>query len=260
MKKTFFAFLVFLLTALAGFGQESKTYTPVRELVEQQGSRTVRIRAAFGGVHDLSRLVFLVRDGDYIIPIRLLKKDLGAEKRFLDLHLQEGDMVAVEGVPGDITIASEHFTGLVDAVILDETEVIDLDIEVIDLDQEETEVEEEEEEEEEEEDPEALPFSALDVKPSFRGGDANDFSIWVNSQLRYPENAKRNGIQGRVTLEFTIDKIGRVTNVKVLRGVHKLLDKEAVRVVSKSPRWTPGYVNQKPVRVTYTFPVIFQLR
>ena len=97
MKKTLIAFLAFLLTALAGFGQESNTYTPVRELVEQQGARTVRIRAAFSGVHDLSRLVFLVRDGDYIIPIRLLKKDLGAEKRFLDLHLQEGDMVAVEG-------------------------------------------------------------------------------------------------------------------------------------------------------------------
>ena len=225
MKKTLIAFLAFLLTALAGFGQESNTYTPVRELVEQQEARTVRIRAAFSGVHDLSRLVFLVRDGDYIIPIRLLKKDLGAEKRFLDLHLQEGDMVAVEGVPGDITIASEHFTGLVDAVIL-----------------------------------ETLPFNALDVKPTFQGGDANAFSIWVNSQLRYPENAKRNGIQGRVTLEFTIDTKGRVTDVKVLRGVHKLLDKEAVRVVSKSPRWTPGYVNQKPVRVTYTFPVIFQLR
>lgn len=257
MKKTLIAFLAFLLTALAGFGQESNTYTPVRELVEQQGARTVRIRAAFSGVHDLSRLVFLVRDGDYIIPIRLLKKDLGAEKRFLDLHLQEGDMVAVEGVPGDITIASEHFTGLVDAVILDGTEVIDLNVEVIDLDQVEADVEEEEEEEE---DPEALPFNALDVKPTFQGGDANAFSIWVNSQLRYPENAKRNGIQGRVTLEFTIDTKGRVTNVKVLRGVHKLLDKEAVRVVSKSPRWTPGYVNQKPVRVTYTFPVIFQLR
>lgn len=257
MKKTLIAFLAFLLTALVGFGQESNTYTPVRELVEQQGARTVRIRAAFSGVHDLSRLVFLVRDGDYIIPIRLLKKDLGAEKRFLDLHLQEGDMVAVEGVPGDITIASEHFTGLVDAVILDGTEVIDLDVEVIDLDQVEADVEEEEEEEE---DPETLPFNALDVKPTFQGGDANAFSIWVNSQLRYPENAKRNGIQGRVTLEFTIDTKGRVTDVKVLRGVHKLLDKEAVRVVSKSPRWTPGYVNQKPVRVTYTFPVIFQLR
>ena len=254
MKKTFFTILAFLLTALAGFGQESNTYTPVRELVEQQGARTVRIRAAFSGDHDLSRLVFLVRDGDYIIPIRLLKKDLGAEKRFLDLHLQEGDMVAVEGVPGDITIASEHFTGLVNAVILDGTEVIDLDVEVIDLDQEETEVEEVEDEEE------TLPFNALDVKPTFQGGDANAFSIWVNSQLRYPENAKRNGIQGRVTLEFTIDTKGRVTDVKVLRGVHKLLDKEAVRVVSKSPRWTPGYVNQKPVRVTYTFPVIFQLR
>lgn len=107
---------------------------------------------------------------------------------------------------------------------------------------------------------EAIPFSVVEVKPSFNGGDANEFSRWVNSQLVYPEIAKQNGVQGRVTLQFTVEADGRVTNVKVLRSVDEALDREAVRVVSSSPRWRPGMQKGRPVRVTYTFPVIFQLR
>ena len=67
-------------------------------------------------------------------------------------------------------------------------------------------------------------------------------------------------MQGRVTLQFTVEADGRVTNVKVLRGVDESLDKEAVRVVSSSPKWTPGRQRDRAVKVTYTFPVIFQLR
>jgi protein TonB len=67
-------------------------------------------------------------------------------------------------------------------------------------------------------------------------------------------------VQGRVTLQFTVEADGRVTNVRVLRGVDESLDKEAVRVVSSSPKWTPGRQRDRAVKVTYTFPVIFQLR
>ena len=107
---------------------------------------------------------------------------------------------------------------------------------------------------------EAIPFQFVEEKPSFMGGDANEFSKWVNQRLVYPEIAKENGVQGRVTLQFTVESDGRVTNVKVLRGVDSSLDQEAVRVVSSSPRWTPGKQRDRAVRVTYTFPVIFQLR
>lgn len=107
---------------------------------------------------------------------------------------------------------------------------------------------------------EAIPFQLVEEKPSFMGGDANAFSRWVNERLIYPEEAKGKGISGRVTLQFTVETDGRVTNVKVLRGVEPSLDKEAVRVVSRSPRWEPGMQRGKPVKVTYTFPVIFQLR
>lgn len=107
---------------------------------------------------------------------------------------------------------------------------------------------------------EAIPFQLVEEKPTFMGGDANTFSAWVNQRLVYPEIAKENGIQGRVTLQFTVETDGSVTNVKVLRGVDSSLDKEAVRVVSSSPKWAPGKQRDRAVKVTYTFPVIFQLR
>jgi protein TonB len=117
-------------------------------------------------------------------------------------------------------------------------------------------VEQVEEEAEEEE----VPFAIVEQKPTFQGGDANTFTKWVFSKIVYPEIAKENGVQGRVTLQFTIETDGSVKNVKVLRGVDSSLDKEAVRVVSSSPKWKPGMQRNKPVRVKYTFPVVFQLR
>lgn len=114
--------------------------------------------------------------------------------------------------------------------------------------------------EEEEVEEEAIPFMLVEEKPSFMGGDANAFSKWVNERLVYPEIAKENGVQGRVTLQFTVNTDGTVSNVKVLRGVDPSLDKEAVRVVSMSPKWKPGKQRDRAVKVTYTFPVIFQLR
>ncbi|MCQ2153024.1 MAG: energy transducer TonB [Bacteroidales bacterium] len=107
---------------------------------------------------------------------------------------------------------------------------------------------------------EAIPFALVEEKPKFQGGDANTFSKWVNQKLVYPEIAKENGVQGRVVLQFTVGADGAVSGVKVLRGVDPALDKEAVRVVSSSPKWTPGKQRDRKVKVTYTFPVIFQLR
>ena len=116
------------------------------------------------------------------------------------------------------------------------------------------------EQEEEEEAVEEVPFAIVEQKPTFQNGDANQFTKWVFSRIVYPEIAKENGVQGRVTLQFTIDVDGSVTNVKVLRGVDSSLDKEAVRVVSSSPKWTPGKQRDKAVKVKFVFPVIFQLR
>lgn len=107
---------------------------------------------------------------------------------------------------------------------------------------------------------EAIPFQLVEEKPSFQGGDSNNFSKWVNQRLVYPDSLKKQGIQGRVTLQFTVQADGTVSNVRVLRGVHPDLDNEAVRVVSSSPKWKPGKYKDEAVPVTYTFPVIFQAR
>lgn len=106
----------------------------------------------------------------------------------------------------------------------------------------------------------SVPFSLIEQKPTFNGGDANEFSKWVNSKLKYPELAKKDGVQGRVTLQFTVGADGVVRNVMVLRGVREDLDAEALRVVSASPNWEPGMQDGKAVPVVYTFPVIYQLR
>ena len=105
-----------------------------------------------------------------------------------------------------------------------------------------------------------IPFAIVEQKPRFNGGDANEFSRWVNKRLVYPQICVENGVQGRVTLSFTVMPDGSLANISVLRGVDKELDKEAMRVVSSSPRWEPGRQRDRAVPVTYTFPVIFSLR
>ena len=107
---------------------------------------------------------------------------------------------------------------------------------------------------------EALPFVTVEQKPTFNGGDANDFAKWVNSRLVYPEIAKDNGVEGRVVLQFTIGKDGRLRDVKVLNTPDESLAREAIRVVSSSPKWEPGRQRDRAVKVSYTFPVIFRLR
>ena len=107
---------------------------------------------------------------------------------------------------------------------------------------------------------EAIPFQLVEEKPTFQGGDANAFSAWVAQHINYPETAKENNVQGRVMLQFTVEKDGSVTGVKVVRGVDPELDREAVRVVKSSPKWKPGRQRDRAVKVTYTFPVYFQLR
>lgn len=241
MKRIVTTIILILISAFTCLGQDRQEYTSIKDAIQQLDFQTFCIKAHYAGTYDSAKLVFFIKEDDYIIPVRLQKRDLGAENRFLAMDLKEGDVVIVKGILHDVVIDDEKYKGLIDAVFIDEDGIL-------------------------EEEPAAKPaedmLSAdfLDVKPQFRGGDANAFSVWVNSRLKYPASAKKNGIQGKVTLQFTIEPNGKVTNVEVLRGVDKALDEEAVRVVSKSPRWKPGYVDGKPVRVTYTFPVIFQLR
>ena len=111
-----------------------------------------------------------------------------------------------------------------------------------------------------EDESEPISFALVETKPRFDGGDANKFSHWVNQNLQYPPEAKEKKIQGRVTLQFTVEKDGSVTDVKVLRSPDQILSDAALAVISNSPKWTPGYMGGEPVRVIYNFPVLFQLK
>ncbi len=105
----------------------------------------------------------------------------------------------------------------------------------------------------------AIPFVSVEEKPTFNGGDANDFSKWVNQNIQYPAVAQEKGVEGRVVLGFVVDENGQVKDVKVLKGVDPALDAEAVRVVSASPKWAAGKQNGQAAKVSYTFPVVFKL-
>lgn len=150
----------------------------------------------------------------------------------------------IDIVDNDVDIADNLFVNTEDDASLG-VEIMDYHTEVV----------------EEEVDEKPIPFAFVEEKPKFQGGDANTFALWVNSQLVYPEIAEQNGIRGRhvVTLTFTVNADGTVSNVAILRGVDQYLDAEAIRVVSSSPKWTPGRQREKPVKVSYTFPVVFKL-
>jgi len=111
-----------------------------------------------------------------------------------------------------------------------------------------------------EEEEEVILFAIIEDKPTFQGKDAETgFRDWVGKNTQYPAVAQENGITGRVFIEFTIDKDGSLTDIKILRGVDPLLDAEAMRVIKMSPKWQPGMQRGKAVKVKYTFPFFFQL-
>ena len=98
----------------------------------------------------------------------------------------------------------------------------------------------------------------LDVAPSFPGG-LKALSAFVNSHITYPQTAVNQGIEGTVVLEFVVDTNGDVINIKVLKSVHPLLDEEAIRVLSLTPKWSPGILDGEVVKVAFTYPFIFNL-
>ena len=102
-------------------------------------------------------------------------------------------------------------------------------------------------------------FQVVEEMPSFPGGDAECMRFF-NKNIKYPTIAQENGIQGRVILQFVVNKDGSIVDVVVARSVDPYLDKEAVRVVNMMPKWKPGKQRGKPVRVKFTLPVTFRLQ
>ena len=101
-------------------------------------------------------------------------------------------------------------------------------------------------------------FEIVEQNPSFPGG-TEELMKWLQKNLKYPASAQENGIQGRVLVQFVVNKDGSIVEPKVIRGVDPALDKEAMRVVSAMPKWQPGKQRGKTVRVRFTLPVTFRL-
>ncbi|HOO83449.1 MAG TPA: energy transducer TonB [Prolixibacteraceae bacterium] len=112
-------------------------------------------------------------------------------------------------------------------------------------------------EEEPEEDTEV--FVIVEDMPEFPGGELA-LRQWISNNVKYPVIAAENGVQGKVYVTFVVDRDGSVTNARIARGVDPSLDQEALRVVNNLPKWKPGKQRGKPVRVSYTVPINFQLQ
>lgn len=107
----------------------------------------------------------------------------------------------------------------------------------------------------EEETDEVIPFLPSEDMPVFPG----NVQKWIGKNVNYPVLAMENGIEGKVYVQFVVERDGSVSNIKVVRGVDASLDKEAIRVISAMPKWKPGKQRGKAVRVSYTLPIAFQL-
>lgn len=106
---------------------------------------------------------------------------------------------------------------------------------------------------------ESKVFDVVEQMPSFPGGNGALLE-YLASHVKYPVVAQENGVQGRVIVSFVVEKDGSITDVRVVRSVDPSLDREAARVVSSMPRWTPGKQNGSAVRVKYNVPVMFKLQ
>lgn len=109
------------------------------------------------------------------------------------------------------------------------------------------------------ENPDVLHYIDIEVKPVFQDGNEKAFQKWVADNVQYPAEASENGLQGTVVAQFTVDKEGRVGDVKVLRSVCPVLDAEAVRVIESAPSWKPASHNGEAVDVSFVLPVKFEI-
>ena len=101
-------------------------------------------------------------------------------------------------------------------------------------------------------------FDMVEQMPAFPGG-MQELMVYLGKNIKYPTIAQENGTQGRVIIQFVVERDGTISDVRVARGVDPYLDKEAVRVVKSMPKWIPGKQNGKAVSVKYTVPIVFEV-
>ena len=177
--------------------------------------------------------------------------DLDLEEEIIPITRQQNEPPPPPPPPQTTEVINivEDDVEIEDELILEDTEADQDDIiEIVEFEEEEEEVDEQE------------VFFVVEDMPTFQGQSKDAFRIYIQKNLKYPIIAQENGTSGRVFVQFDVNAKGDITNVVVVRGVDPSLDKEAVRVVKSSPKWTPGKQRGRPVRVRFTFPIVFQLQ
>ena len=233
MKKTILLICLCALGMAPAFGQGRHS---IAEFLAGPKGAQDTIRAVLTGVKDAERIMFVLKDESGKLNVQLGGKPKETASGFYALDVRDGDTLTVAGTLTKKKKVGKNDPQMVDATILAHYFCADHG------------------------DLSAYYFS-LDEKPSFSGKDTRSFTNWVNAHLVYPPGSRREGSEGTVKLQFTIDQLGDMTNLIVLESSgDQRLDAEAYRVVNSCPRWKPGTIKGKPVKVTYTFPVIFELR
>lgn len=223
--------LLFLFSSALCFAQVE--CTPLKTFVEECKEGNYTLQARFNKVEDAGALLISIEDKGYLIPVKLdaaSAPDLSA--------IEKGETIQVKGDLASLYIWGNGYKGLTNAVVLQSK----MDVPV-------------------EKDGDYTPdqFRIIEQMPTFKGGNIDTFAKWVHGKLKYPKKAAANGISGRVLVGFVVKKNGKVADVKVLKGVDPDLDKEAVRVVKKSPKWVPGRAKGGVVDVSFSIPIVFKL-
>ncbi len=217
-----------------GKGVDTEGYISIADLLDYHTDGIYCVRGVILGFADeKNRSFYIQQREDEILPIQLADNAEAAEVFNSLIDLPQYSEIEVKGTLAEITFEEETLKGLINAEVLNATPAESTPAES------------------------AQPKKIIETRPLFQGKELNYFAYWVSRKLVYPKSAKRKGIQGTVVLSFMIDKDGSVTNVKVVKSIDPALDKEAVRVVSSSPKWTPGSQNGEPVRCSFRMPIVF---
>ena len=192
-------------------------------------------------------------DGRKLIPVIITEYDVcyvGEEVELVDITKTEEPKTQAP-----VEQSEKLITNMIDVV--KDTAIIEDGFSFADFTEEEIIVEEVEAKEEVVDD---QVFVKVERMPSFAGGDLNTFRTWFGSEFKYPAIAAENGIQGRLTVKFVVEKDGRLTNIEFLQSPDPIFNDEVRRVLNKSPRWTPGTQQGKPCRVSYVLPIDIRLQ
>lgn len=102
-------------------------------------------------------------------------------------------------------------------------------------------------------------YQVVDEMPQFPGGN-RAMMAYIGQNMKYPAEAHAKGIEGRVVVQFVVNKEGDLQDIKVMKSIDPLLDQEAIRVISSMPKWTPGKLKGEAVNIQYTMPIQFKLQ